>query len=100
MGECRSVFTILTGKDNKKKADVLLNACKDVGLAVKIGKTKYMEIERNRGMRANANTRVCSNAYEKVKTFKYLRPLLINQNFIQEEIRCRLKAGNSCYYLV
>ena len=25
-------------------ADVLLNACKDIGLAVKIGKTKYMEI--------------------------------------------------------
>ena len=28
-------------------ADVLLNACKDVGLAVNIGKTKYMEIGSN-----------------------------------------------------
>ena len=28
----------------ERNADVLLNACKDIGLAVNIGKTKYMEI--------------------------------------------------------
>ena len=38
-----------------------------------------------------------SNSYEKVKTFKYLGSLSTNQNYIQEEIKCRLKAGNSCY---
>ena len=26
--------------------------------------------------------------------------LLTNQNYIQEEIKCRLKARNSCYYSV
>ena len=31
----------------ERKADVLLNACKDIGLAVNIGKTKYMEIGRH-----------------------------------------------------
>jgi hypothetical protein len=41
-----------------------------------------------------------TNSYEKVKTFKYLDSLLTNQNSIQEEIKCRLKAGNSCYYSV
>ena len=35
-----------------------------------------------------------------MKTFKYLGSLLTNQNSIQEEIKCRLKAGNSCYYSV
>ena len=35
-----------------------------------------------------------------VTTFKYLGSLLTNQNSIQEEIKCRLKAGNSCYYSV
>ena len=35
-----------------------------------------------------------------MKTFKYLGTLLTNQNSIQEEIKCRLKAGNSCYYSV
>ena len=38
--------------------------------------------------------------YEKVKTFKYLGSLLTNQNSIQEDIRCRVKAGNSYYYSV
>ena len=41
-----------------------------------------------------------SNSYEKVKTFKYLGSLVTNQNSIHEEIKCRLKAGNSCYYSV
>ena len=35
-----------------------------------------------------------------MKTFKYLGSLLTNQNSIQEEIKCRLKAENSCYYSV
>ena len=32
-----------------------------------------------------------------METFKYLGSLLTNQNSIQEEIKCRLKAGNSRY---
>ena len=35
-----------------------------------------------------------------MKTFKDLGSLLINQNYIQEEMKFRLKAGNSCYYSV
>jgi hypothetical protein len=37
------------------------------------------------------------NSYEKVKTFKYLGSLLTNQKSIRKGIKCRLKAGNSCY---
>ena len=74
--------------------------CKDIGLAVNIGKTKYMEIGRHRVMISNAHIKIGSNSYEKVKTFKYLGSLSTNQNYIQEEIKCRLKAGNSCYYSV
>ena len=44
--------------------------------------------------------KIVSNSYEKVKIFKYLGSLLTNQSSIQEEIKCRLKAGNSCYYSV
>ena len=79
---------------------MLLNACKDIGLAVNIGKTKYMEIGRHRGIIANAHFRIRSNSNEKVETFKYLGSLLKNQNSIQEEMKCRLKAGNSYYYSV
>ena len=59
-----------------------------------------MEIGRHRGMIANAHINMGSNSYERVKTFKYLGSLLTDQNSIQEEIKCRLKAGNSCYYTV
>ena len=59
-----------------------------------------MGIGRHRGVIANENIKMGSNSYEKVKTFKYLNSLLTNQNSIQEEIKCRLKADNSCYYLV
>ena len=51
-------------------------------------------------MIANAHIKIGSNSYEKVKTFKYLGSLLKNQNTIQEENKCRLKAGYSCYYSV
>ena len=70
------------------------------GLAVNTGKTKYMEIGCHLGMIANEHIRIGSNSYEKVKTFKYLGSLVTNRNSIQDEIKCRLKAGNSCYYSV
>ena len=59
---------------------MLLNACKDSGLAVNIGKTKYMEIGRHRGIIANAHIKIGSNSYEKVQTFKYLGCLLTDKN--------------------
>ena len=54
----------------KINAVVLLNAFKDIGLAVNTEKTKYMEIGCHRGMIANAYIKIGSNSYEKVKTFK------------------------------
>ena len=40
------------------------------------------------------------DSYEKVETFKYFDSIFINQNYIQEEIKCMIKARNSCYYSV
>ena len=54
----------LTGDDIRtieRNADVLLNACKDIGLAVNTGKTKYMELGRYRGMMAIEHITVGSN---------------------------------------
>ena len=53
-----------------------------------------------KGMLANETITIGSNSYEKVKSFKYLGYLLTNQNSIDEEIKCRRKARNSCYYSV
>ena len=51
----------LIGDDNgiiKRNAEVLLNACKDIRIAVNSGKTKYMEIGRYRGMVANEHIKI------------------------------------------
>ena len=63
-------------------------------------KSKNVEVKRRLAMKAYEHIEVVSNQYEKVKTFKYLNSLLTNQNFIDEEIKCRLEAGYSCYYSV
>ena len=51
-------------------------------------------------MMASEHIKIGSNLFEKVKTFKYLGSLVTNQNSIQKEIKCRLQAGNPCYYSV
>ena len=68
-------------------ADVLLNACKDIGLAVNTGKTKYMKTGRHRGIMENEHIMVGTDSYEKVKTFKYLGSVETIQNSIHEEIK-------------
>ena len=79
-------------RTTERNADVLLIACKDIGLAVNTGKTKYMEIGSPPVMIANELIRMGSN--DKVKTLKYLFSLLTDQHSIEGEIKCILKVGN------
>jgi hypothetical protein len=37
---------------------------------------------------------------ERVEQFKYLGTTIMNQNSIEEEIKCSLKSGNACYHSV
>ena len=55
--------------------NVLLNAYEDIVFAVKIGKTKYMQVGRHRDIMANEYVTVGSNLFERVKTFKYVGSL-------------------------
>jgi len=41
-----------------------------------------------------------NSTFERVEEFKYLGKTLTNQNSIAEEIKSRLRSGNSCYYSV
>ena len=46
------------------------------------------------------NIGIDNSSIERVEEFKYLGKTLTNKNSIQEEIKCRLKLGNACYYSV
>jgi len=41
-----------------------------------------------------------NSSFERVEEFQYLGTNLTNQNSILEEIKRKLKSGNTCYYLV
>ena len=41
-----------------------------------------------------------NSSFERMEEFKYLGTTLTNRNYIQEEIKSRLKSGNACCHLV
>ena len=55
-------------KTLERNADVLLNACMDIGLGVNTG----MEMGGNRSVIANEHIKICGNSYEK---YEYLGSL-------------------------
>jgi len=44
--------------------------------------------------------KIDKSSFEIVEEFKYLGTNLTNQNYIQEEIKSRLRSGNACYHSV
>jgi hypothetical protein len=48
----------------------------------------------------NHNIRIDNSSFERVEEFKYLGTTSTNQNYIQEEVKSRLKSGNCSYYSV
>ena len=86
----------------KKNAEVLVAATKEIGLDVNPHKTKYMTVSRDQNAGRSHSMKMYNNSIERVEEFKYLGTTLTNQNStsIQEEIKCRLKLGNACYYSV
>ena len=64
----------------------------DIGLSVNTRKTMHMEIRSNRGMIAGGHITIGNNSYKNVKPINYLGSLFAKQNYIHQEIKCRLKA--------
>jgi hypothetical protein len=58
-----------------------------------------MVISRDQNAGRNHNIKIDNSSFDRVQEFKYLGKLT-NYNFIQEEIKSRLKSGNSCYHPV
>ena len=68
---------------NRKKFMCVITCLVRQGLAVNMGKNKYIELGRHYALKKNKHITVDSNSYDKVKIFKYS---------ILLEIKCRLKA--------
>ena len=75
-------------------------ASKETGLEVNADKTKYMVVSWDQNVGRSHSIKTDNSSSAKVKEFKYLETPLTNKNYIQEEIKGRLKSRNACYHLV
>jgi len=84
----------------KGNAEALVAATRVIGLEVSTDKTRYMVMSRDQHAGRIHSVRIDNSTFERVEGFKYLGTTLTNQNSIAEEIKSRLKSGNSCYHSV
>jgi len=84
----------------KENAEALVVATKESGLEVNADKTKYVIMSRDKNTGRSFSMKTDNSSIESVEEFKHLGTTLKNQNYIQEEIKSRLKLGNACYYSV
>jgi hypothetical protein len=84
----------------KKNAEDLAIARKGIALEVNAEKIKYLFLSRNQNAGQNHNVNIDNKSFERVEEFKYLGTTLTNRNSIHEEIKNRLKSGNTCYHSV
>jgi len=90
----RNVHTV------KENAEALVVASKEIVLEVNADKTKCLVMSRDQNAGRSHSIKRVSSSFERVKDFKYLGTTLTYHNFIQKEIKGRLKSGNACYHLV
>jgi len=57
-------------------------------------------MSRDKNAGRSYNLKIDNNFFESVEHFKYLGTNLTEQNYIQKEIRSRLKPGNVCCHSV
>jgi hypothetical protein len=65
---------------------------------VSADKTKYMVMSRDQNAGRIQSVRMDNSTFGRVEEFKYLGTTLKNQNSIAEEIKSKLRSGNSCYH--
>jgi hypothetical protein len=81
----------------KENTVTLLEVSRDVGLEINAEKTKYMTMSHRPISGQNQNIRIANELFENVAKFKYLGITLTNQNYIHDEMKCRLNSGNACH---
>jgi hypothetical protein len=84
----------------KENAEALVVAAKEICVEVNTDKSKYMIMSRDQNVGRSHSVMNDNRSIRTVEEFKFLGTTLTNQDSIQEEIKSRLKLGNSCYYSV
>jgi len=84
----------------KENAEALVAATREIGLEVSADKTKYMVMSPDQNVGRIHSVRTDNTNFVRMEKFKYLGTTLTNQNSIAEEIKSRLRSGNTCYHSV
>jgi hypothetical protein len=83
----------------KKNTVIFIDASKEAGLEISIGKTKYMLLSRHQNVNQKWDIKIANRSFGNVSQFVYLEMTVTNQNLIQEKIKRRLNSGNACCHL-
>ena len=60
-------------------------------------KTKYVVMSRDQNTGRSHNIKIDNSSFERMEEFKYLGTASTNKNFIQKDIKSRLKSRNAFY---
>jgi len=64
---------------------------------VNADKTKYVVMSRDQNTGRSHNIKIDNSSFERMEEFKYLGTASTNKNFIQKDIKSRLKSRNAFY---
>ena len=81
-----------------KNSEALVVASKGITLEINIDKTKYMVMSRDQSAERSHNIKINYKSFVRVEQVRCLGTTITNQNYIQEEIKSRLKSGNAYYH--
>jgi hypothetical protein len=90
-------FNILEGSVHTIKENLLalIVASKETGLEVNTDKTKFVVMSRDQNAGRSKIMKTDKRSFEMVEDFKYLGTTLTIRDYIQEQIKSRLKSGNA-----
>jgi hypothetical protein len=80
----------------KKNAGTSVVASNETELEVNADKTTQMTISQDQNVKGRCSLMVDNPSYGRMEELKHLGKTLTNQYCIQENIKSRLKSGNSC----
>jgi len=90
----RSIYTI------KKNREAIVFASKEIGLEANAAKTKYMVMSGDQKAGQIHNIKTDNSSFGRLEQIKYLATSVRNLISIQEEMKSRMKSGNTCCHSV